>query len=62
MESVKKGDLVKWNDPAIFELDEEDVEAQESRVYEVVSVNGEVVTIADEYGEAEVYLDELERA
>lgn len=54
------GDKVKWHDVAIDDFGE-DKEIQENRIYEVVNIiNDDVVMIADEYGEAEVYTSELE--
>jgi hypothetical protein len=54
------GDKVKWHDVAIDDF-WEDKEIQENRIYEVVNIiNDDVVMIADEYGEAEVYTSELE--
>ena len=58
--NLNVGDKVKWHDVAIDDFGE-DKELQESRVYEVVDIiNDDVVLIADEYGEAEVYISELE--
>ena len=63
-----KGDLVKWNDPAISDYDEEDREQVKNRIFEIVSdvtwecEEDEIVTIAEVGGgsEAEVYIHELE--
>ena len=58
------GTKVKWNDPAINEFYEEDREEQLNRIYEIVEIINKsegIVLIKDEYGEAEVYIDELER-
>lgn len=63
----KKGDKVKWNDPAISDYDEADREAVLNRVFEIVSnVEGddenEIIKIS-EYGSLEcleVYAHELE--
>lgn len=59
---IEIGTQVKWNDPAIAEFKEgKERELQMSRVFEVVDIiNEEVVLIADEYGEGEVLIDELE--
>lgn len=57
------GDKVKWNDPAINDFDPSERELQKSRVYEVVDIiNEDMVLIADEYGEGEVFVGELEFA
>lgn len=59
---IEIGTQVKWNDPAIAEFKEgKERELQMSRVFEVVDIiNEEVVLIADEYGEGEVLIDELD--
>ena len=59
---IEIGTRVKWNDPAIAEFKEgKERELQMSRVFEVVDImNEEVVLIADEYGEGEVFVDELD--
>ena len=52
---------MKWNDVAIADFQGKERELQESRVYEIVDIiNDDMVLIADEYGEAEVFVDELE--
>jgi hypothetical protein len=53
---------VKWNDPAIEDFAEgKERELQKSRIFEVVEIiNEDMVLIADEYGEGEVLVDELE--
>lgn len=57
----KIGTKVKWNDVAIADFQGKERELQESRVYEIVDIiNDDMVLIADEYGEAEVFVDELE--
>lgn len=53
------GDVVAWNDPGIMEFSEEDRQTQMERRYEIVSIDEEIILIADEYGEAEVTADEL---
>lgn len=58
------GTKVKWNDPAINEFNEEDREEQLNIIYEIVEIINKsegIVLIKDEYGEAEVYIEELER-
>ena len=59
---IEIGTKVKWNDVAIAEFKEgKERELQESRVYEIVDIiNDDMVLIADEYGEGEVFIDELE--
>ena len=55
------GNKVKWNDCAIDDFKGKERELQESRIYEVIKyINEEVILIADEYGEVEVFEDELE--
>lgn len=56
-----EGDLVKWNDPAINDFEPEEREIQRNRIYSVVKIiNEDMVLIADEWGEGEVFVDELE--
>ena len=57
---IRIGDKVKWHDAAIYEFTEEDKSFQASRIYEVISITGDIITIADDYGEAEVYACEIE--
>lgn len=53
---IEIGTKVKWNDVAIAEFQGEERELQEKRVYEVVNIiNDDMVLIADEYGEGEVF-------
>ena len=55
------GMLVKWNDPAIGEFSTKEQELQKSREFVIVDIiNEDMVLIADEYGEAEVFVGELE--
>lgn len=54
------GEYVRWNDPAIADYDENEREQQLNRVYEVIDINGDIITIADDFGEAEVFANELE--
>lgn len=57
------GDKVKWNDPAIVEFEPTERYLQMSRTFEVIDyINDDMVLIADEYGEGEVYENELELA
>ena len=63
---LRKGDKVRWNDPAIDDYDEEDRESIKNRIFEIISdVYGdedEIIEIAEVDGrsEAEVYAYELE--
>ena len=60
MKGIKIGTQVKWNDIAINDFTGNERELQESRVYEVVKfISEDVVLIADEFGESEVFIDEL---
>jgi hypothetical protein len=55
------GMLVKWNDPAIGEFSPKAQEIQRNREFVIVDIiNEDMVLIADEYGEGEVFVDELE--
>lgn len=58
---IEIGTKVKWTDVAIAEFQGKERELQESRVYEIVEIiNEDMVLIADEYGEGEVFIGELE--
>jgi hypothetical protein len=58
---IEIGTRVKWNDVAIAEFQGEERELQEQRVYKVVEIiNDDMVLIADEYSEVEVFISELE--
>lgn len=55
------GMLVKWNDPAIDDFSPAEREIQRNREFEIIDIiNDDMVLIADEYGEAEVFVGELE--
>lgn len=55
------GMLVKWNDPAIEDFSPAEREIQLNREFEIIDIiNDDMVLIADEYGEAEVFVGELE--
>ena len=54
------GDKVKWNDPAIDDFEPEEREFQNARIFEIYEIKGEVIGIADEYGDSEVFAGELE--
>jgi hypothetical protein len=59
--NIEIGTRVKWNDVAIAEFQGEERELQEQRVYKVVEIiNDDMVLIADEYSEVEVFISELE--
>ena len=58
---LEEGMLVKWNDSAIDEFSEDEQEMQRNREFVIVDIiNEDMVLIADEYGEAEVFVGELE--
>ena len=58
---LEEGMLVKWNDPAINNFSEGEQEIQRNREFVIVDIiNEDMVLIADEYGEAEVFVGELE--
>jgi hypothetical protein len=59
--SIEIGTKVKWNDVAIAEFQGKEREIQEKRIYEVIDIiNEDMVLIADEYGEGEVFIGEIE--
>ena len=59
---LRIGDKVKWNDPAIDDFDPEEIEIQRKRVYTIIEViNDEICLISDDFGDSEVYFDELEK-
>lgn len=59
--NIEIGTRVKWNDVAIAEFQGKERELQEQRVYKVVDIiNDDMVLIADEYSEVEVFISELE--
>ena len=58
---LEEGMLVKWNDLAIDDFSEDEQEIQRNREFVIVDIiNEDMVLIADEYGEAEVFVGELE--
>ena len=57
---MKIGDKVIWNDIAINDFDPEERVEQENRMYTIIDIKDDTALIADEYGEAEVFLDEFE--
>lgn len=60
--TIKEGDLVKWNDPAIDDFELNERELQKKRIFKVIKfINEDMVLIADDFGEGEVYVNELEK-
>lgn len=58
---MRIGQKVKWFDPAINDYPIEDRETQRNRVYTIVKfINDEMCLIADEYGESEVFITEID--
>lgn len=57
---MEVGNRVIWHDNAINDFDPEERIEQENRVYTIIELKDEMALIADEYGEAEVFLDEIE--
>ena len=56
------GDNVKWIDLAIDDFDDDEKEYQKERKYTIIKIlNDESCLIADDYGESEVFFDELEK-
>ena len=53
-EELHIGDKVIWYDP-----DEEFRDL--TRVYTIFDIQGDIISISDEYGESEVYANELEK-
>jgi hypothetical protein len=53
-EELHIGDKVVWHDP-----DEEYRDL--TRVYEIFDIQGDIISISDEYGESEVYSSELKK-
>ena len=57
---VKVGSKCRWIDPGINDYDEQDREMMLNRVFEVVGIEGDIVSIESEHSFAEVYACELE--
>ena len=58
---IEIGTQVKWNDIAIAEFKGKERDIQKSRIYEVIDIiNEDMILIADEYGEGEVCINEIE--
>lgn len=56
------GDKVKWEDPALDDFDSDEKEIQKERVYKIIEViNDEIFLISDDFGDSEVFVDELIR-
>lgn len=62
--NFKKGQRVHWNDPAIGDYDEDDIDYAINRIFVISDVdnrNGTAYIVEEDGGtEAEVYTDELE--
>lgn len=54
------GDYVKWNDPAIDDFNETERDFQRNRIFQIFNISGDIISIDDAYGEAEVFAHELE--
>lgn len=57
---MEVGNRVIWRDTAINDFDPEERIEQENRIYTIIELKDEMALIADEYGEAEVFIDEIE--
>lgn len=62
LEWIKVGAKCKWNDPAIDDYPEEYQEEQLNIVWTIEQINGEVILISTDGGEAEVFSSEIEPA
>lgn len=57
---MRVGQKVKWFDSRINDFQVEDREIQRNRIYTIVKfINEEMCIIADEFGESEVFIDEI---
>lgn len=56
---IKVGAKCRWNDPAINDYSSEYKKSAWTRIFTVVSVNGDIVTIDDGFTTAEAYAHEL---
>ena len=56
---LKIGDKVKWNDPAINDYPIEDREDALNRIFNIISINGDIILISDGETEVEVFEEEL---
>lgn len=61
IDGYRVGDKVKWDDPAIDDLEEEEErESHRNRIYEIIGIiNDEMLLIADDFSETEVLFSEL---
>lgn len=58
---MRIGQKVKWFDPAINDYPIEERETQRNRVYTIIKfINDEMCLIADDYGESEVLITEID--
>ena len=58
---MRVGEKVKWFDPAINDFPIEERETQRNRVYTIIKfINDEMCLIADDYGESEVLITEID--
>lgn len=58
---MRIGQKVKWFDPAINDFPIEERETQRNRVYTIIKfINDEMCLIADDYGESEVLITEID--
>ena len=58
---MRVGEKVKWFDPAINDFPIEERETQRNRVYTIVKfINDEMCLIADDFGESEVLITEID--
>lgn len=58
---MRVGEKVKWFDPAINDFPIEERETQRNRVYTIVEfINDEMCLIADDFGESEVLITEID--
>ena len=55
----KIGDKVKWIDPAINDYPIEDREDALNRIFNIISINGDIILISDGETEVEVFEEEL---
>lgn len=58
---MRIGQKVKWFDPAINDFPIEERETQRNRVYTIIEfINDEMCLIADDFGESEVLISEID--
>ena len=56
---LKIGDKVKWDDPEINDYPIEDREDVLNSIFNIISINGDIILISDGETEAEVFEEEL---